>query len=59
MCLEEAERLGVPTWLAPMVKQVIGYAITQGGDTHDVTTLMKHYENWCGVEVVGKAAKRC
>jgi 3-hydroxyisobutyrate dehydrogenase-like beta-hydroxyacid dehydrogenase len=58
LCLEEAERLGVPTWLAPMVKQVIGYAITQAGDTHDVTTLMKHYERWCGVEVTGKAARQ-
>jgi 3-hydroxyisobutyrate dehydrogenase-like beta-hydroxyacid dehydrogenase len=55
--LEEAERLGVPLWLAPVVKQVIGYAITQDGDANDVTTLMKHYEKWCGVEVLGKAAQ--
>jgi 3-hydroxyisobutyrate dehydrogenase-like beta-hydroxyacid dehydrogenase len=56
LCLEEAERLGVPMWLAPMVKQVIGYAISQDGDAGDVTTLIRHYEKWCGVEVAGKAA---
>jgi 3-hydroxyisobutyrate dehydrogenase-like beta-hydroxyacid dehydrogenase len=58
LCLEEAERLGVPMWLAPMVKQVIGYAISQDGDAVDVTTLIKHYERWCGIEVRGKAALR-
>ena len=47
----------MPLWLAPVVKQVIGYAITQDGDANDVTTLMKHYEKWCGVQVVGKAAQ--
>jgi 3-hydroxyisobutyrate dehydrogenase-like beta-hydroxyacid dehydrogenase len=54
--LQEAERLGVPMWLAPVLKQVIWYAITQDGDGEDLTTLVKHYEKWCGVEIVGAAA---
>lgn len=57
LCLEEAERLGVPMWLAPVVKQVIGYAVTQDGDRNDVTTLVKHYEKWCGIEIVGAAGR--
>lgn len=51
--LEEADRLGVPTWLAPMVRQVIGYVVSQDGDCNDVTTIAKHYEKWCGVEFIG------
>jgi 3-hydroxyisobutyrate dehydrogenase-like beta-hydroxyacid dehydrogenase len=55
--LEEADRLGVPTWLAPVIKQVIGYAISQAGDEVDVSTLVKHYEQWCGIEIKGRAAR--
>jgi 3-hydroxyisobutyrate dehydrogenase-like beta-hydroxyacid dehydrogenase len=55
--LEEAEHFGVPTWLAPVVKQVIGFAITQGGDSKDVSTLITHYEKWCGIEIAGAAAR--
>jgi len=58
LCLEEAERLGVPMWLAPVIRQVIGFAVTQDGDRNDITTLVKHYEKWCGVEIVGAAAQR-
>lgn len=54
--LEEAEHYGVPTWLAPVIKQVIGYAITQDGDSNDISTLVRHYERWCGVEIIGAAA---
>jgi 3-hydroxyisobutyrate dehydrogenase-like beta-hydroxyacid dehydrogenase len=55
--LEEAEHFGVPLWLAPIVKQVIGFAITQDGAGKDVSTLIKHYERWCGIEIVGAAAR--
>ncbi len=55
--LEEADRLGVPTWLAPVIKQVIGYAISQDGENADVSTLVKHYEKWCNIEIIGKAAR--
>ncbi len=57
LCLEEAERLGVPMWLAPVIKQVIGFAVSQDGDQNDVTTLIKHYEKWCGIEIAGAAAR--
>jgi 3-hydroxyisobutyrate dehydrogenase-like beta-hydroxyacid dehydrogenase len=56
--LEEADELGVPTWLAPMIKQVIGYVVSQDGDRNDVTTIARHYEKWCGVEFIGAAASR-
>lgn len=39
--LEEADRLGVPTWLAPVIKQVIGYAISQDGENVDVSMLIE------------------
>ena len=55
--LEEADRLGVPTWLAPVIKQVIGYAISQDGENVDVSTLVKHYEKWCGIEIKGKRVR--
>ena len=57
LCLEEAGRLGVPLWLAPVIKQIIGFAITQDGDQNDITTLIKHYEKWSGVEVTGAAGR--
>jgi 2-hydroxy-3-oxopropionate reductase len=57
LCLDEAERLGVPMWLAPVVKQVIGFALAQDGGGNDVTTLVKHYEKWCGIEIAGAAAR--
>ena len=51
LCLEEAERLGVPTVVGNAVKQVLGIAkATQGGDA-DLTTIVKHVEAWAGVEV--------
>lgn len=56
--LDEAERLGVPVWLAPVVKQVIGRAIAQDGDSNDVTTLVRQYEKLCGIEIAGAAARR-
>ncbi len=56
--LEEAEHFGVPTWMAPVIKQVIGFAITQDGDENDVSTLVKHYEKWCGIEIIGAAARK-
>lgn len=58
LCLDEAERLGVPMWIAPVVKQVIAYAVAQDGGGNDVTTLVKHYEKWSGIEIAGAAARR-
>ena len=58
LCLEEAEKLGVPVWLAPVIRQVIGFAVTQDGDQNDISTLIKHYEKWAGVEVIGAAGRK-
>jgi len=57
LCLDEAARLGVPMWVAPLVKQIIGKAIAQDGDGNDITTLVKHYEKSCGIEIAGAAAR--
>jgi 3-hydroxyisobutyrate dehydrogenase-like beta-hydroxyacid dehydrogenase len=57
LCLDEAARLGVPMWVAPLVKQIIGNAIAQDGDGNDITTLVKHYEKSCGIEIAGAAAR--
>ena len=57
LCLDEAARLGVTMWVAPLVKQIIGNAIAQDGDGNDITTLIKHYEKSCGIEIAGAAAR--
>ena len=42
-------------WVGNVVKQMIEFAVSQSGNPVDVTTLIKHYEQWAGVEVVGQA----
>jgi 3-hydroxyisobutyrate dehydrogenase-like beta-hydroxyacid dehydrogenase len=56
LCLEEAEQLGVPMWVCNSVKQLFGFAISQGGAKQEMTTLVKYLEQWAGVEVKGAAA---
>jgi 3-hydroxyisobutyrate dehydrogenase-like beta-hydroxyacid dehydrogenase len=56
LCLEQAEALGVPMWVGNSVKQLFGFAISQGGAKREMTTLVKYLEAWAGVEVRGKDA---
>ena len=49
--LEEAQALGVPMWLGQSMRQAWAYAITQGGEHQDFTTLIKYMEAWAGVQV--------
>lgn len=53
LCLEEAEALGVPMWIAGTVKQVWGFAISQQMGKEDMTAIIKVTEAWAGIEVKG------
>ena len=54
LCLEEAETLGVPMWVANAAKQWWSYAYARGGKTEDFTSLMRYVEEQAGVTVRGK-----
>lgn len=54
LCLEEAELLGVPMWVANSVKQLCGFAAVQGHPDEDFTEIIKYMERWAGVEVCSK-----
>ena len=55
LCLEEAEALGVPMWIASAVKQMYQLANSQIGPDKDFTTVIQCIEEWAGVAV--RAAK--
>lgn len=52
--LREAERLGVPLSVIPVVRQFLQFGITQGDGPRDYAHLIKHLERWSGVEVGAK-----
>ncbi len=56
LCFEEAEALQVPLWIGTAVRQMWIYALGHGGGDKDFTTVIKHFEDWAGVTVAGKAA---
>jgi len=51
LCLEEAEALGVPMWVASAVRQLWFLACSQIGPEKDFTTIVQCVERWAGVEV--------
>ena len=51
LCLEQAETLGIPMWVGNAVRQLWGYAMSQGGGPRDFTTIIQYIESWAGVEV--------
>jgi len=51
LCLEQAEKLGVPMWVGNAVRQLWAYAVSQGGGSRDFTTIIQYIESWAGVEV--------
>ena len=51
LCLEEAEAMGVPMWVAGAVRQLWYLAATQIGAQKDFTTIVQCIERWAGVEV--------
>lgn len=51
LCLDQAERLGVPMWVGNTVRQLWGYAMSQGAGPKDFTTIIQYVEAWAGVQV--------
>ena len=51
LCLEEAEALGVPMWVASAVREMWFLACSQLGPEKDFTTIVQCIEQWAGVEV--------
>jgi 3-hydroxyisobutyrate dehydrogenase-like beta-hydroxyacid dehydrogenase len=51
LCLEEAERLGVPMIVGNAVRQLVGIAKALKGDASDITQIVQPVEQWAGVEV--------
>jgi 3-hydroxyisobutyrate dehydrogenase-like beta-hydroxyacid dehydrogenase len=51
LCLEEAERLGVPMIVGNAVRQLVGIAKALKGADSDITQIVQPIEQWAGVEV--------
>ncbi|XAH23373.1 NAD(P)-dependent oxidoreductase [Xylophilus sp. GW821-FHT01B05] len=54
MCIDEAEKLGVPMQVGPAARQFLAFAITQGDGDKDNVYPIRHLEAWAGVQF-GKA----
>ncbi|KAA2213188.1 NAD(P)-dependent oxidoreductase [Pseudoroseomonas oryzae] len=50
MCLEEAERIGVPMMVNPVARQFLAFAISQGDGDKDNVYPIRHFEQWAGVQ---------
>jgi 3-hydroxyisobutyrate dehydrogenase-like beta-hydroxyacid dehydrogenase len=57
LCLEEAERLGVPMMVGNAVKMLFAVTKADFGPDADMTAVIRPLERWAGVEVRGRAAK--
>jgi 3-hydroxyisobutyrate dehydrogenase-like beta-hydroxyacid dehydrogenase len=53
LCLEEAQALGVPMWVASAVQQLWLLANNELGPESDFTRIIECLEGWAGVEVKG------
>ncbi|MDB5612365.1 MAG: 6-phosphogluconate dehydrogenase, NAD-binding [Devosia sp.] len=50
MCIDEAEKLGVPMLVSPAARQFLAFAITQGDGQQDNVYPIRHFEQWAGVQ---------
>ena len=50
LCVEEAEKLGVPMTVSPAARQFLSFAIGQGDGPKDYANIIKHIESWAGAE---------
>lgn len=50
MCIDEAEKLGVPMQVGPAARQFLAFAISQGDGAKDNACVIQHIERWAGVE---------
>jgi 3-hydroxyisobutyrate dehydrogenase-like beta-hydroxyacid dehydrogenase len=53
LCLEEAERRGVPMIVGSAVREILTMTRTRFGEDADLTNLTRTIEDWSGVEVKG------
>jgi len=51
MCIDDAERIGSPLIIAPTARQFLAFAITQGDGDKDCLHIIRHFEEWAGVQV--------
>lgn len=49
MCVEQAERAGVPMFVIPVIRQFLAFAVTQGDGAKDNVATIRHFEQWAGV----------
>jgi len=56
MCIDEAEKLGVPMQVNPAARQFLAFAISQGDGQRDNVFPIRHLEEWAGVEFGQKPA---
>lgn len=50
LCMEEAEKLGVPMTVSPAARQFLAFAISQGDGPRDYANIIRHIEGWAGHE---------
>ena len=48
LCVEEAEKLGVPMTVNPAARQFLAFAISQGDGPLDYANIIRHIEGWAG-----------
>ncbi|MEP7457319.1 NAD(P)-dependent oxidoreductase [Phyllobacterium sp. SB3] len=58
LCMQEAERMGVPMWLGSNVRQFWQFAMTQGMASEDCSRIAALIEGWAGIseDIVETAA---
>ena len=54
MCIDEAEKLGVPMQVNPAARQFLAFALSQGDGDKDNVFPIRHIEEWAGVEFGAK-----
>lgn len=55
LCVQEADRLGVPMLAGSIVLQMLGVTQAKFGADSDFTSVARVVEEWAGVEIKGKA----
>lgn len=55
---QEAEKLGAPTWIGTMVRQMWQFTCSQLGPDADFTRIVQLNEKWAGVQVRARSASK-
>lgn len=50
LCIDDAERIGVPMRVNPIARQFLHFAMTQGDGGKDNVEVLRHIEKWAGAE---------